>query len=182
VLPVVDRQQMLSIVVPAQAWAILKRHAHEEVAPLRLQELCRDEDRTTALIEVYQTEYSVLIVDLSRQRMTDMTINHLLGLAVSMNLNRFIQQIAWGRNDPWTTMERSAMENGAEQALPQHARSELVAGSLRRGTAEQHAARDPSSIMIPSMHLAMRVPPDKGYEMFDGNKSILPEIHSSWER
>jgi glucose-6-phosphate isomerase len=155
---------MVSIIVPSQAWAILKRHAHEEVAPLRLQELCRDEDRTTALIEVYQTDASVLILDLSRQRMTDTTMNHLLGLAVSMNLRHFIQQIAWGRNDP------RAMESGAEQPLP-------------RDSEDSSPTRDdPAAANIPSMHLAMRVPPDNGYEMFDGNKSILPEIHKSWER
>jgi hypothetical protein len=28
----------------SQAWAILKRHARDEIEPLRLQELCRDND------------------------------------------------------------------------------------------------------------------------------------------
>lgn len=150
-----------SIIFPSQAWAILKRHANEEISTLRLQELCRDEDRTTALFEVYQSDASVLILDLSRQRMTDVTISHLLCLTASMNLREFIQSIAWGRNGPRSAFATNHGTNNPDSP------------------ASQPSHQTPS---IPSMHLAMRVPPGKGYEMFDGDKSILPEIHQNWER
>ena len=78
----------------AQAWAILQRHAQDEVGPLRLQELCRDNDRVSSLVAVHNTtsetfsmtttdhpdqrEDRMLLVDISRQRMTNNTLNHLL--------------------------------------------------------------------------------------------------------
>ena len=48
----------------SQAWAILKRHARDEMSPLRLQELCRDNDRVSSLVAVYNaTPQRMLIVD-----------------------------------------------------------------------------------------------------------------------
>jgi hypothetical protein len=94
----------------SQAWAILTRHARDEIAPLRLQELCRDNDRVSSLVAVYNTtsqtssssitskhpqatENRILIADLSRQRMTLETLNYLLKLATTRNLKKFITQL-----------------------------------------------------------------------------------------
>lgn len=85
----------------SQAWAILKRHARDEMSPLRLQELCRDNDRVSSLVAVYNaTPQRMLIVDLSRQRMTLETLNHLLRLATARHIQKYITQLAWGQNDP----------------------------------------------------------------------------------
>jgi hypothetical protein len=85
----------------SQAWAILKRHARDEMSPLRLQELCRDNDRVSSLVAVYNaTPQRMLIVDLSRQRMTLETLNHLLRLATARHIQKYIAQLAWGQNDP----------------------------------------------------------------------------------
>jgi hypothetical protein len=106
----------------SQAWAILSRHARDEIAPLRLQELCRDNDRVSSLVAVYNTttttasqaaqahqhpesdtavsEHRILIADLSRQRVTLETLNYLLKLATTRNLKKFITQLSWGQNDP----------------------------------------------------------------------------------
>jgi glucose-6-phosphate isomerase len=99
----------------AQAWAILTRHAREEIASLRLQELCRDDDRVSSLVAVHNTSSNsssndhgaadsrnttnhILIADLSRQRMTLETLNHLLKLTMARNLRQFITKLAWGHN------------------------------------------------------------------------------------
>jgi len=37
----------------SQAWAILARHARDEIGPLRLQELCADNDRVSSLVAVH---------------------------------------------------------------------------------------------------------------------------------
>jgi Phosphoglucose isomerase len=42
----------------------------------------------------------MLIVDLSRQRMTLETLNHLLRLATARHIQKYITQLAWGQNDP----------------------------------------------------------------------------------
>jgi glucose-6-phosphate isomerase len=115
---------------PTQAWAILNRHARDDIAPLRLKDLCTDNDRVTSLVTVHSgcqdafTRFSkssaaqqgastkggghlhggggsgrTLIVDLSRQRMTLETLNHLLRLATAVDVRGFIQTLAWGQND-----------------------------------------------------------------------------------
>ena len=85
----------------SQAWAILKRHARDEMSPLRLQELCRDNDRVSSLVAVYNaTPQRMLIVDLSRQSMTLETLNHLLRLTTARHIQKYITQLAWGQNDP----------------------------------------------------------------------------------
>jgi len=114
---------------PSQAWAILDRHARDEIGPLRLQELCSDNDRVSSLVSVhtlnenassrlvnsvqnasgahgYPKETSllnlsnrILIVDISRQLMTLETLNHLLRLSSAVDMRGFIQTLAWGQNN-----------------------------------------------------------------------------------
>jgi glucose-6-phosphate isomerase len=91
---------LLPTISSQQAWSILVRHARE-TNDLRLDSLCADADRVAALVEAYTASNDgTIILDLSRQRMTEGTVNHLLGLARSRHLYEFIQQLAWGQNDP----------------------------------------------------------------------------------
>jgi glucose-6-phosphate isomerase len=71
----------MPIATASQAWAILVRHARDEIQSLRLQELCQDNHRVSSLVTVQSNDDSTLIVDFSRQRMTLETVDHLLHLA-----------------------------------------------------------------------------------------------------
>ena len=78
----------------SQAWAILKRHARDEINPLRLHELCRDNDRVSSLVTVHNSNPNrMLVADLSRQRMTLETLNHLLRLASARGIRKYITQL-----------------------------------------------------------------------------------------
>ena len=86
---------------PSQIWARLERHAAEVIAPLRLQELCRATDRVAALVSVHTGDQGTMLVcDLSRQRWTLETLQLLLTLAATRRVSQFIQQMAWGQNNP----------------------------------------------------------------------------------
>lgn len=116
-------------ITPSQAWSILTRHAREDIEPLRLQELCRDNDRVSSLVAVYTprsettkttpstpdpSESSrILIADLSRQRMTLETLNHLFKLANARQLRQFITQLAWGQNNPRNPVIPARLRNKA---------------------------------------------------------------------
>jgi len=65
---------------PTQAWALLQRHANNDVPSFRLNKLCQDEDRTTSMVAVHNSTVDLecgegdgqghlLLVDFSRQRM-----------------------------------------------------------------------------------------------------------------
>ncbi len=85
----------------AQAWAILARHARDEISHLRLQELCSDRDRVSSLVAVHNAPGDrILLIDLSRQRMDLDTLNHLLRLANARDIPKYIKRVAWGQNDP----------------------------------------------------------------------------------
>lgn len=211
-------------IVASQAWAILHRHAQNDIAPLRLQELCNDPDRVASLVAVHNTNTSktndknnknsdshtarnpsinrTWIVDLSRQRMTDVTLNHLFTLAASMDLKKFIREVAWGPNNPENpSVSIDSRKNGTTQhpSEPIHMPMMLDTTKIhhlqqRINTTFSHDTYDhlsPSSqnrnngsqIGIPSMHLALRVPADKGYRMYDSlGNNVLTEIHQTWHR
>ena len=69
------------ITTPDQAWALLQRHADNDVRSLRLTELCQEEDRVTSMVAVHNSTVDLedgndnddgghlLLVDFSRQRM-----------------------------------------------------------------------------------------------------------------
>lgn len=44
---------MVGRTTPSQVWSILSRHARDDIAPLRLKDLCTDNDRTTSLVTVH---------------------------------------------------------------------------------------------------------------------------------
>ena len=189
-----------SSISPAQAWAILARHARDEIASLRLKELCRDEDRVAALVEVYQSptalsssnnnnNNNILIADLSRQRMTDTTLHHLLCLSASMGLKQFIRQVSWGRNDPNTPVFRPNNTNSRSSNEEVEARNHSSASKSQSSKHKQNSPEDEhyplhhDKVMLPSMHLALRVPPGHDeYAMLDGTTNVLPSIHNTWDR
>jgi glucose-6-phosphate isomerase len=124
---------------PSQAWAILKRHARDEIATLRLQDLCNDNDRVSSLVAVHNSTLaandaacnSMLLVDLSRQRMTLETLNHLLRLSVTRGVRKYITRLAWGQNNPDAPLHQT---NTAPVGERRHS-------SRRRGVSYQHYAK-----------------------------------------
>jgi glucose-6-phosphate isomerase len=212
----------LGTITPSQTWAILVRHATDEIAPLRLQELCRDIGRVSSLVAVHNTEgddclagngstnNSTIIVDLSRQRMTDRTLNHLLHLAASMHLREFITQVAWGQNDPRKPV-RAVQARKPSIRMPMFDKAKLtrfreeinIAASEANSVVSDPSlnatpnANMPSTAannaprVIPSMHLALRVPNNnsstnsaqKQNVMLDlCGINVLTAIHREWHR
>jgi len=195
----------------SQAWAVVRRHARE-IAPLRLHQLCDDNDRVSSLVAVYNTtsetsassttdinqhpshpkqqhekvkEDRILIVDLSRQRMTMETLNHLLALSSTCHLKKFITQLAWGHNNP-----SQPVIPAKKQSRHRNQKTNLGLSASREFGGSTTSSREFGSsssarrqAQIPSMHLALRAPAGKGYEMFmaDGSE-VLTGIHSEWER
>jgi hypothetical protein len=167
----------------SQAWAILKRHARDEIAPLRLQELCRDNDRVSSLVAVYNaTPSHILLVDLSRQRMTLDTLNSLLRLATARQVKRFITQLSWGQNDPDNPVRpkllRHPLQDGKTTRFEE---ADEGAGRSKRNNHRKTPERP--SIQIPSLHLSLRAPANEGLEMLTADGvNVLSGIHREWER
>jgi len=156
----------MSTATASQAWAILARHARDDIGSLRLQELCRDNDRVSSLVAVLNSDQDrILLVDLSRQRITLDTLNHLLRLADTRGVVKFIRMLAWGQNDAQNPI------------IPKRFRGKDAEKQTRFMEAEEKA---PTS---PSMHLAARAPANRGLEMLtaDGSNALL-EIHQEWDR
>lgn len=176
----------------SQTWSILKRHGKDEIEPLHLQDLCRDDDRVSSLVAVYNTtseviastttdhpeekEDRILIADLSRQRMTLDTLNHLLKLATARNLKKFITQLAWGRDPKHVIVPARLRNNNAKAG--KNARFGDMHSKPMNNCFEQTPIQ-----MMPSMHMAFRVPAEQGNEMLtqDGT-NILAGIHRTWDR
>jgi glucose-6-phosphate isomerase len=109
-------------------------------------------------------DHRILLVDLSRQRMTLDTLNHLLRLSNARGIVKFIRMLAWGQNDS---------EN---PIIPRRFRT----------NADKHTRfvqREEKSPTSPSMHLALRAPAKRGLEMLtaDGSNALVA-IHEEWER
>jgi glucose-6-phosphate isomerase len=154
----------------AQAWAILARHARDEISHLRLQELCSDQDRVSSLVAVHNApDDHILLIDLSRQRMNLETINHLLRLSNAREIPKYIKRVAWGQNDPDNPVVPARFR--AKHSSPKS-----------RHQARFFNGEDAPKIM-PTMHLALRVPAKKGLEMLtiDGNNALIG-IHRDCER
>ena len=135
---------------PSQAWSILNRHLRDEIASLRLKELCTDNDRVSSLVAVVNNNESaskriatsmshssrksnstnnsiggnrLLVADLSRQRMTLETLNHLLRFSMSLDIRGFIQTLAWGQNDrhwPFHANQNNSDRNRQQHQQQQH--------------------------------------------------------------
>ena len=134
---------MVGTTTPTQAWSILSRHARDDIAPLRLRDLCTDTDRISSLVTVHSGSPTALhrfttsasaqnlslqnigtnrtlIVDLSRQRVTLETMNCLLRLATSVGVREFIQTLAWGENDRLDPIQPSKDTVHPTHPRPQH--------------------------------------------------------------
>jgi glucose-6-phosphate isomerase len=147
---------------PSQAWAILKRHARDEITPLRLLELCRDNDRVSSLVTVYNSsdDQHMVMVDLSRQRMTLETVNHLMRLARARDIKAFITRLAWGGNSHDSSI------------LPSRSTEEADEGAGRFSD---------RSLPVPSYHLSLRAP--RGSEMLlENGENAVTIVHREWDR
>ena len=157
----------------SQAWAILKRHARDEINPLRLHELCRDNDRVSSLVTVHNpTPNRMLVADLSRQRMTLETLNHLLRLASARGVRKYITQLAWGENDPDNPILPHRLQQKENDRGHKNRRLKSTASLEKEGNVD---------IPITSFHLSLRVP--KGSQMLTASGGdALTAIHQEWDR
>jgi glucose-6-phosphate isomerase len=169
-----------------QAWAILARHARDEISYLRLQQLCGDADRVSSLVAVHNAPNDrILLVDLSRQRMTLDTLNHLLRLANARDVPKYIRRLAWGQNDPDDPVVplRLRKQEGSpwqQMRSGKQARFEVDQGG---GRARGHTAIPDARFIMPTMHLALRAPSHSGMTMLTADgKNALVGIHQDWER
>jgi glucose-6-phosphate isomerase len=178
----------------SQAWAILRRHARDEISRLRLQELCRDNDRVSSLVTVYNatapSANSMLMVDLSRQRMTLETLNHLLRLGTARGLPKFIRQLSWGPNDPDNPLLPQQIHNQGSEPNNQntkkghhHRQSRIEEENQRDSKPQKQNRNEQQFCSIPSYHMSLRVPSDRNFEMLgpDGT-NVLTGVHNDWDR
>eukprot|EP00985_Skeletonema_marinoi_P023288 scaffold15419_cov206-Skeletonema_marinoi.AAC.5 len=89
-------------ITPSQAFSLLQHHANVDIHPLKLTNLCTDEDRVNSMISVHNStnHENVLLADYSRQRMTLETIHHLLRFQAARRIGEKIRDLAWGRMAP----------------------------------------------------------------------------------
>jgi len=183
----------------SQIWAILNRHARDEISQLRLQELCFDNERVSSLIYVHtimdeaskrtsstpialhtaagknSERNRLLIADLSRQRLTLETVNHLLRLASARDVTKFIRTLAWGNNDydnPIETDGHKNRKNGIKN-------TNIPAPSSPTSEVNQPFHLKTS----PCMHMALRAPAHAGLCMYTADgRNVLDDIHTDWAR
>ncbi|CAJ1954390.1 unnamed protein product [Cylindrotheca closterium] len=146
----------------SQAWAILKRHARDEIEPLRLQELCKDNERVSSLVSVHNANANrMVVIDLSRQRMTLETLNHLLRLASARGIRGSIKRLAWGDNDPDNPVRLRNRDR------------------TRRNSSNEQSTEKPKAQM--SYYLSLRAP--EGSRMLNSEGgNALRKIHYEWDR
>eukprot|EP00980_Cylindrotheca_fusiformis_P003822 scaffold853_cov103-Cylindrotheca_fusiformis.AAC.2 len=134
--------------------------------PLRLQELCRDNDRVSSLVSVHSPAPDrMLVVDLSRQRMNLDTLNHLLRLASARGVRKYITRLAWGENDP------------DNPTLPNRTRNRDRTKSKRLS---KHSTGE-DELPISSFYLSLRAPEGSKMLNADGTNA-LRKIHHEWDR
>jgi hypothetical protein len=154
---------------PSQSWSILARHAREEVLPLPLQQLCSDRDRVSSLVTVHSSNYNhmnrILLLDMSRQRMTLETVNHLLRFGVSRNLRGYIRGFAWGQNNPKHPIPKEQVKpKGFQHTTNHHHHHRRVISGGRvvvnnnHGDHANHNNNPNHNKLQSSMHMTFRVP------------------------
>jgi glucose-6-phosphate isomerase len=133
---------------------------------------------TSSHPESHDNSNRIIMVDLSRQRMTLETLNHLLRLATARNVHKFIRQLAWGSNDPDHPILPG---HDGKKKDPTHEESASNKASSTRRHLHQH--KHEPICNIPSYHLALRAPQHQGLEMLEADgTNVLPEIHRNWDR
>ncbi|KAL7512330.1 hypothetical protein ACHAXN_009268 [Cyclotella atomus] len=154
------------MITPSQSSSILARHANE-IAPLRLLELCADEDRVASMMAVCNNEDEdrLLILDFSRQRMTLDTVNHLLRLSASLHIPERIEDLAYGRL-------------GQQRSAPKHWEGP-ISPTVSFANDEMHSREASRG----SMHLSLRMPVGSFVPAHaNSSKNVLDAIHSEWRR
>jgi len=180
---------------PSQSWSILARHAREEVLPLPLQQLCSDKDRVSSLVSVHSSSYNqvnrILLLDISRQRMTLETVNHLLRLGVSRNLRGYIRSFAWGQNNPDHPIPKEQVKSKRHGIVGQ---GKATSSSLRRRTSTNNNGSRTGMVSsnsvahtatgLQSMHMALRVPKgDNSMCMLTADGvNVLDDLHLELSR
>lgn len=157
----------------SQAWAILRRHARDEIATLRLQDLCQDNERVSGLVCVHNSPTGqMMMIDLSRQRMTLETLNHLLKLSVTRGVRQRITRLAWGQNNPDAPLQ-----------VPRRRPSTSSKRRAQNKPHYHHHQQKEQPTTMPSMHLALRAPKGQGLHMItlDG-VNALTASHREWDR
>jgi len=185
----------------SQAWAILKRHARDEIMKLRLIELCQDNDRVSSLVSVYNAtppSNSMLMIDLSRQRMTIETLNHLLRLASSRSIAEFIRQLSWGQNNPddpilpirFRSRNKDPQSSASASSSSYHGeygnKKNKEFSQRRQQQRNQQQKQNQKHQNEPSLyssHMSLRVPSGQNFEMLapDGTNALV-DIHNNWDR
>ena len=127
---------LTSWIAPSAAWSMLRRHAADDVGSLKLVDLKlvkRDDDDYVA---VHRSSDSsavrerdgggdddgshLLIVDWSRQRMTNDTMGHLMSLSVSMEIKERMLDLAWGKLAPRSELRSKPLPRGDRGTFDQH--------------------------------------------------------------
>lgn len=187
----------MTATTPSQAWAILMRHARDEIGPLRLKELCTDNDRVSSLVAAHTLSESaasriasskndssgtryftshnsnrMMIADLSRQRMTLETLNHLLRLASAVDVKGFILNLAWGQNNRFEPLNINN-DSGSQgrQTMLGDDRVDVQASISNRHNGNKT-----------SMHMALRTPSDGSCMLTSNGTNALEDVHSQWRR
>ncbi|CAB9521342.1 Glucose-6-phosphate isomerase, cytosolic [Seminavis robusta] len=205
----------MNTITASQAWAILKRHGRDEIATLRLEDLCHDKERVSSLVVVHNSATPVsgeggnhngmILIDLSRQRMTLETLNHLLRLSVTRGIRQ--RQSSRRRGSILSTSHvpyqhyqhpnnnNHPNNNSSSSASSRHGNTSKHANNnnnhhakqqqqqQHNPTKPQHNQADIFPDVMPSMHLALRAPKDQGLHMltYDG-VNALTGIHREWDR
>ena len=132
---------LTSWIAPSAAWSMLRRHAADDVGALKLVDLKLVKHDDDDYVAVHRSSNTVgdnssavrernsgdggddgshlLIVDWSRQRMTNDTMGHLMSLSVSMEIKEKILDLAWGKLAPHSKLQ-SKLPQGDRGTFDQH--------------------------------------------------------------
>lgn len=158
----------------SQAWSALRRHAREEIGRLRLRELCEDGDRVDSLVAVHRSSDGahVLLADLSRQRVTSETLNHLSRLATARDVRGLVRRLAWGQNDPNDPVTPRRDDDADDHRDDGRGRARSPRRAAFPTTTDPSASSSYASSS--SMHMALRAPCDEGLSMLtaDGANAL----------
>lgn len=131
-----------------------------------MQELCKDNERVSSLVWVHNANADrMMVIDLSRQRMTLETLNHLLRLASARGIHASIKRLAWGENDPDNPVTPNRLRNRDR--------------NRRNSNTESSTAEKPKAQM--PYYLSLRVPEGSRMLNADGGNA-LRKIHYEWDR
>jgi glucose-6-phosphate isomerase len=163
--------------------------------------LCSDKDRVSSLVSVHSSTYfkdntkRMILLDISRQRMTNDTINHLLRLAVSLDLRGYIRRFSWGHNHPENPITKEQIQNSlgkgsnkgrsnnrSNPSFNNNNNSNNINNNTESTTTTTTTQINPDGAQ--SMHMALRAPRDDPTMAMFTNDAVnaLQAIHEEWSR